>query len=215
MRPLLLDLFCGAGGAARGYSDAGFEVLGVDLDDQPHYPFAFLKADALAFLQGFNPADFAAIHASPPCQRYSVASAAWPEKRERHPDLVPSVREALAATRLPYVIENVPGAPLVEPIVLCGAMFGLSIYRHRLFESSLRLRAPVHPPHIAPVAKMGRRPDLVNQFMTVVGHCHPAEAAIAMGINWMSRYEIVQAIPPAYSYCVGRQLMAHLASVAA
>jgi len=134
MAKRLLDLFCGAGGAAVGYARAGFEVVGVDCVAQPRYPFRFYQADALTFpLDGFD-----VIHASPPCQVYSVTSALWQRK---HPDLLPFVRSRLWASGNLFVIENVMGAPLPGAIVLCGTMFGLRVFRHRLFESNLLLFA--------------------------------------------------------------------------
>ena len=142
----LLDLFCCAGGAAKGYSDAGFEVVGVDINPQPNYPFEFIQADVLNMDIGFLQ-DFDAIHASPPCQSYSDLA-----KRNRnadaHPRLIEPVREMLDKSGRPYVIENVEGAPLQNPIVLCGTMFkGLRVIRHRLFEANFPLVAPEHIPH--------------------------------------------------------------------
>ncbi len=133
MKPRLLDLFCGAGGAAVGYARAGFEVVGVDIKPQPRYPFEFHQGDALTYpLDGFD-----AIHASPPCQAFTALRSMW--NARDHADLVDATRQRLAESGLPYVIENVPGAPLREPIMLCGSMFGLGtgaaeLRRHRLFE---------------------------------------------------------------------------------
>ena len=203
----LLDLFCCAGGAGRGYADAGFEVVGVDIDPQPRYPFEFILADALAlpvdFLRTFD-----AIHASPPCQAFTLAQRI---RGNQHPDLVAPVRQMLIASGRPYIIENVEGAPLIRPVMLCGAMFdGLQVYRHRLFESSFPIIAPEHPEHIAPLRKMGR-PPRPGDFMHVVGNfsgiCH---AKKAMGIDWMSRDGLREAIPPAYTRFLGAQLLAHL-----
>src|SRR5713226_9004155 len=135
-KPRLLDLFCGAGGAAAGYARAGFEVVGVDIRPQPRYPFAFHQADALTCsLDGFD-----AYHASPPCQLYSRTHRLW--KSSVHPDLVDPLRQRLRATGKPYMLENVPGAPLPGSIVLCGTMFGLGVLRHRLFESNVLLFLP-------------------------------------------------------------------------
>src|SRR5574337_20985 len=128
MKPRLLDLFCCAGGCAMGYHRAGFDVVGVDINPQQRYPFEFHQADAMTFdLSGFD-----AIHASPPCQAYTVLGGR--EDLSHYPDLVDAVRERLQASGKPWIIENVPGAPLRDPITLCGAMFGLRRYRHRLFE---------------------------------------------------------------------------------
>ena len=150
MKPKALDLFCCAGGASRGLADAGFEVIGVDIEPQPHYPYDFHRADAMTFeLRWF---DF--IWASPPCQRYSRAQRI---RDNDHPDLIERLRKRLIKSGKPYCIENVVGAPLINPVELCGAMFpGLSVYRHRLFETSFDLPQPIHPNHKAPLRKMGR-----------------------------------------------------------
>ena len=137
----LLDLFCCAGGAAAGYHQAGFEIVGVDIDAQPNYPYEFMQADVMNLDPGWM-ASFDAIHASPPCQGYSVLA-----KRNGNGDqwakLIPAMRDVLAGTGRPYVIENVVGAPLIDPLLLCGTMFeGLRVIRHRLFESNLLLSAP-------------------------------------------------------------------------
>lgn len=200
MRPLLIDLFCCAGGASVGYDRAGFEVIGVDIEPQPHYPFQFILADALTFdLCGAD-----AVAASPPCQRYSNAQRI---RDREHPDLIPSLRDKLRASGLPYVIENVVGAPLIDPIELCGAMFGLRVYRHRLFECSFPIVTPAHPEHVAPLRKMGRAPN-PDEFMHVVGNFSGAkQAREAMGIDWMPRDKLREAIPPAYTEYVGRSLM--------
>jgi len=129
MKPRLLDLFCGAGGASMGYHRAGFEVEGVDIKPQPHYPFKFYQADALEFpLEGYD-----AYHASPPCQKYTTMQYRYKNKLN-HPDLIAPIRERLIATRKPYVIENVYKAPLKGHLLLCGTMFGLKIRHHRFFE---------------------------------------------------------------------------------
>ncbi len=143
-RPLLLDLFCGQGGSAMGYHRAGYEIVGVDRAAQPRFPFRFIQADALEFLACCRVSAFDLIHASPPCQRYSRAQVL--HGRE-HPDLVPATREALVASGRPWVIENVVGAPLVHPVMLCGLMFGLKVFRHRLFETDGWLLSPPHEPH--------------------------------------------------------------------
>jgi DNA (cytosine-5)-methyltransferase 1 len=196
----LLDLFCGAGGAAMGYHRAGFQVVGVDKISQYNYPFEFHKADALSFpLDGFD-----AIHASPPCQAYTQA-----QSYNYHPDLVGPVRDRLVKTEIPWVIENVVGAPLHDPIMLCGAMFpGLRVYRHRLFESNFEISIPEHPWHKYPQTKMGRPPK-ENEFMHIVGHWSGVEQGRkAMGIDWMTGAEMTQAIPPVYTEYIGRQLWA-------
>lgn len=202
----MLDLFCGAGGAAMGYYRAGFDVVGVDIDPMPNYPFEFIQADALTFeISGFD-----AVHASPPCQHYSYMSACRDGLAAEYPDLVVPTRKRLVSSGLPYVIENVPGSPLVDPIILCGQMFGLELYRHRLFESSVELSVPEHQPHVKPASKAGHwKPGTV---ISVAGHCSPmALAREAMGIDWMTRDELVEAIPPAYTEFIGEQLIAALA----
>lgn len=205
-RPRLLDLFCGAGGAAVGYHRAGFEVVGVDLAPQPRYPFLFCQGDALDFLRR-NGRHFDAIHASPPCQAYTRAAKQWRVSGRLYPDLVAATRDLLYAADRPFVIENVPGAPLVEPVTLCGTMFGLGTYRHRLFEASVYLTAPPHFAHTLPLTKMGRPPK-AGEMMHIAGHfAGVPEAQKAMGIDWMGQKDLAQAIPPAYTEFIGKQLL--------
>jgi DNA (cytosine-5)-methyltransferase 1 len=226
VKPRLLDLFCGAGGAAMGYSRAGFEVVGVDINPQPHYPFEFFQADALELLSAANhieldiPASilsgFDAIHASPPCQRYSVATVFHPGRQAEHPDLVGPTRELLQMSGLPWVIENVMGAPLLNPVMLCGTMFdGLKVYRHRIFEAEPPIYwPPYHNWHEHRPTEVGRK-VAEHGWMTVAGHFSNAAAGgRAMGIDWMTRDELRQAIPPAYTEWIGRQLLASIESVA-
>jgi DNA (cytosine-5)-methyltransferase 1 len=219
-RPRLLDLFCGAGGCSVGYHRAGFEVVGVDLLRQPNYPFEFWQADALEYLAAHG-RGFDAVHASPPCQRYTVGRHIHGSDG-RHPDLVAACRAALIASGRPWVIENVPGSPLVQPVTLCGLMFGLGVLRHRLFESSALLFAPAHPRHPASLttgtltAKRGGRGNGYSTgehgLVCVAGNNFVREAgARAMGVGWpMTRRELANAIPPAYAEWVGRQLIALL-----
>lgn len=205
-RPKALDLCCCAGGASVGLHRAGFDVVGVDIEPQRRYPYEFHQADALTFpLDGF---DF--IWASPPCQAYTLCQRI---RDNDHPELVEPIRARLKAAGVPYAIENVVGAPLINPIELCGAMFpGLRVYRHRLFECSFPIVAPPHPEHVAPIRKMGRRVE-PGEFMHVVGHFTGVDTAReAMGIEWMARDELREAIPPAYSEYIGRAAMAHIAS---
>lgn len=196
MRPKALDLFCCAGGASVGLYRAGFDVVGVDIEQQPHYPFEFHRADALTFpLDGF-----AFIAASPPCQAYTLCQRI---RDNDHPDLIDSIRRRLEASGVPWCIENVVGAPLRDPIELCGAMFGLRVYRHRLFECSFPIDAPRHPDHTAPIRKMGRAPE-PGEFMHVVGNFSGVkQAREAMGIDWMPRDKLREAIPPAYTEYIG------------
>lgn len=195
-----------------GYHRAGFDVVGVDVKPQPSYPFTFHQADALDFCRA-QAHLFDAIHASPPCQRYSIGRHIHHNGHD-HPDLVDPTRQELERARLPWVIENVMGAPLHRPIMLCGLMFGLKVLRHRVFESSEMLLGPAHPRH--------RKGNLTNShkgystgshgFVTVAGNNFVREAgAKAMGIDWMRRREeLAQAIPPAYTEFIGRQLLSRI-----
>ncbi len=202
--PRLLDLFCGAGGAAVGYHRAGFDVVGVDCKPQPHYPFAFILADAMTYpLAGFD-----AIHASPPCQRYSRATPT--AARAGHPDLVAATRARLADAGVPYVIENVPGAPMVPNIILCGCMFNLPhLRRERWFEApalGLVLRPPCH--HEGIIYTIAGSGGSTSRMRAQLGRSITrAEAREAMGIDWMSVRELSQAIPPAYTEFVGHLLL--------
>jgi len=195
-KPVLLDLFCGAGGCAVGYARAGFDVIGVDIMAQPRYPYSFVQADALTFpLDGFD-----VIHASPPCQLYSVTSSIW---HRDYPDLLPLVRSRLWESGKPFVIENVVGAPLPGAILLCGTMFGLDVLRHRLFESNVLLFAPGACQHRGTVKE--------GQYVSVFGKggCGYTKerGSRAMGIEWMTVRELSQAIPPVYTEWVGRQVV--------
>jgi DNA (cytosine-5)-methyltransferase 1 len=219
-RPRLLDLFCGAGGCSVGYHRAGFDVVGVDTCDQPNYPFEFHRADAVDVLMTFlacghyhrlSLRDFAAIHASPPCQAYTVGRHIH-DSGDRHPDLVDPVRDMLIRCGKPWVIENVPGAPMSGySAVLCGLMFGLRVLRHRLFESSFLLMTPPHPRHPSgSLTGAGTGYSTGREgFVCVAGNNFVREAgAAAMGIDWMkTRRELANAIPPAYCEFVGRQLL--------
>ena len=214
-RPRLLDLFCGAGGCSVGYMQAGFDVTGVDLHLQKNYPFTFHQGDALHFLAE-HWQEFDAIHASPPCQAYSVAAQSERNAGKEYPDLLAPTRGLLELTGLPWVIENVPGAPMRPDIKICGCQVGLELRRERWFETSWQpfvMLSPHH--HDKPV-------------VSVVGHGTPswvrqqlgynpsiADYRAAMGIDWMNRNELSQAIPPAYTELVGLELAAHLAERAA
>ena len=198
----ILDLFCGAGGAAMGYYQAGFKVVGVDLFPQKNYPFEFVQADALTYpLQGFD-----AIHASPPCQAFSLVST-YQHVKNQHLNLLPATRKRLQDGNVPYIIENVPNAPIEHLLLLCGTMFNLRVYRHRRFESNLFLFQPEHPKHIARIPHAGNIPA-PDQFYCPVGHMGDTQGAQrAMGIDWMkTQHEIAQAIPPAYTKWIGDQL---------
>jgi DNA (cytosine-5)-methyltransferase 1 len=219
-RPRLLDLFCCAGGAGMGYHLAGFDVTGVDIDAQPDYPFTFHHGDALTFVAAHGH-EFDAIHASPPCQAHSPVSHLSRRTRRRElPDLLPQTRAVLLATGRPYVIENVHtrSAALAAPLVLCGAMFGLDIYRHRGFETSLPLLAiPPHPRHNRRATRNGYLPTPDAPVMTITGrNGHHAKAwqrkaAEVMGTPWITGLnQICEAIPPAYTRFLGEQLHDHL-----
>lgn len=207
----LLDLCCRAGGCSMGYFQAGFEVVGVDILPQRDYPFKFHQADAFEFAPR-HWREFDVIHASPHCQGYSPMR--YVTKKE-YPREIEQFREMLSSFDRPYVIENVEQAPLPSlplfgsySILLCGTMFsGLKIYRHRRFESNLPLVQPYHPPHVVRCAKQGRAAKQ-GQFVTVTGNCSGADyARSAMGIDWMVRDDLSQAIPPAYTELIGEQLI--------
>ena len=202
MKPKLLDLFCGAGGASMGYYRAGFEVEGVDNKPQPHYPFKFYLADALKFpLEGYD-----AYHASPPCQAWSKAAKQWRIKGKVYPELVDAVRALLEITGKPFVIECVPLAPLRETCVLNGDMFGMNISRTRHFETSFEMPFILLPPDRKPI-KMGRK---VRQGDVVqpVGHFSGvAYVAGEMELPGLNQYELSQAIPPAYTEYIGKYLL--------
>lgn len=202
----LLDLFCGAGGAARGYQRAGFHVTGVDIAAQPRYAGdVFIREDALAFLREHG-GEFDAIHSSPPCQAHTNLRAML--KRD-YPELIEPTR-ALLPESVPWVIENVVGAPLKDPITLCGASFPeLWVYRHRLFESNVALFEPPHMAH----AEFVWQPDWGVPYderyrvqVTGGGNAPVWAKGRAMGIDWMLGRELNQAIPPAYAEFIGRQL---------
>jgi DNA (cytosine-5)-methyltransferase 1 len=194
-----------------GYHSAGFDVVGVDLHPQPNYPFEFHQGDALEFCRA-HAHEFDAIHASPPCQQYSISKHIH---RRQHADLVDTTRQELERARLPWVIENVMGAPLHRPIMLCGLMFGLKVLRHRIFESSEMLLGPAHPRHPKGNLTNSTRGYSTGRegFVCVAGHNFAREAgASAMGIDWMKRRsELAQAIPPAFTKFIGRQLLRQLA----
>jgi DNA (cytosine-5)-methyltransferase 1 len=200
----LLDLFCGAGGAAMGYHRAGFEVTGIDINPQPRYPFEFINGDVFEWITDdlfFR--QFDAIHASPPCQDHTrtpgpVHGTAW---------MLPMIRDRLSSIGVPWVLENVPGAPMRADYLLCGCMFGLGVRRERWFETSwhgfaLNMahdhRQPAHC-----VVGNGTPSGVLAKGIVQT----PESCRAAMGIEWMSRAELSQAIPPAYTEFVGEQMI--------
>lgn len=211
-RPRLLDLFSGAGGAAAGYEQAGFEVVGVDLVEQPRFPYEFVQGDALEYLEAHG-REFDVIHASPPCQRFSsITKMHGAERVAAHPSLIGPTRELLLEIGVPYVIENVVGAraELRSPVLLCGSMYGLKagelhLRRHRLFESQLFLWPPASCAHL-------------GQALGVYGHAGGRSIRDGlsfsgtdswregMGISWMTGAELAEAIPPAYTEWIGSQI---------
>jgi DNA (cytosine-5)-methyltransferase 1 len=209
MRPILLDLFCGAGGCAIGYHRAGFDVVGVDLEPQPNYPFHVIQADALEFLRTVSMDGFDAIHASPPCPAYSLATH-YHGTQADHPDLYEPVKALLERAGLPYVIENVPGSPVRKDVVLCGEMFGLRVHRHRLFETEgFFCMQPRHAPHQLKGALTNCHIEEGHARLVAGNYKDHEDAADAMGIDWpMSRRELANAIPPAYCEHIGGFLMA-------
>jgi DNA (cytosine-5)-methyltransferase 1 len=205
----LLDLFCGAGGAAMGYYRAGFkDITGIDNRPMPRYPFKFIQAEALTYLKKHGH-EYDVIHASPPCQAYSVTKSIH---KKEHPDLVSITRELLNKSGKIYVIENVEGSPLKNYVMLCGSMFpGLKVYRHRLFECNPPIYfAPFTCNHrfTMPASKWEYHTLDKYERITCVGHNFQAESGrIAMGIDWMTRSELAQAIPPAYTEWIGRRIL--------
>jgi DNA (cytosine-5)-methyltransferase 1 len=230
-RPRILDLFCGAGGASVGYHRAGFEVIGVDINPQPNYPFRFHQQDALEFLAD-NPAldeRYDAIHASPPCQAHTpLKNLHGVRYAAKHLDLVGATRTALIATGLPWVMENVTQAPLLDPVVLCGSMFDLPVRRHRAFEASFPLPSPAcNHKRWAELWPDGFHRDVSKErqaagtsttspVVGVYGNGGGPGSVLrtwrwAMGTHWMgTKHEIAESIPPEYTRYVGGHLMNHV-----
>lgn len=212
----MLDLFCGAGGVAMGYHRIGFEVVGVDINPQPHYPFEFIQDDAIEFMKRMIAGGtfeslglFDAIHASPPCQ-FKTAYKRRPDHVNDSPNLIPVTRDLLKASGQPYVIENIEGARehLRDPIMLCGSSFGLDVRRHRLFECSLPLigRGCEHhwqTPRFPPATN---RTNLRSTVEVGVWRIPLETQQQAMGIDWMTVKELSEAIPPVYTEFIGKQL---------
>lgn len=226
----LLDLFSCAGGAAMGYRRAGWNVFCVDIDPQPNNPFWFHEGDAIAVLgtllngslvtfhhpdgraRAMGLGDFAAGHGSPPCQSFTAYRRKGHGVGEGYLNLIPETRMLLARTGLPYLIENVPGSPLEDPVMLCGSSFGLDVRRHRLFESNVPLMAPPcdhawQTPRFAPATN---RTNLRRTVEVGVWRIPLDVQRKAMGIDWMGLRELSEAIPPAYTEHIGEQLMKHI-----
>ena len=222
-RPRLLDLFCGAGGAAMGYHRAGFDVTGVDIKPQPNYPFQFIMGDALEFLREHGK-EYDAIHASPPCQAYCALKTMV--NRREHPDLIAETRELLRQTEKPWIIENVFGAPMNGPIMLCGSHFGLcasngyQLRRHRYFETFPFLMDGHECDHSDKTVGVygAKARDIAQERRHYAkdketrgepeGVVLPQWVGLeAMGIDWMTMDELSEAIPPAYTEWIGKQMM--------
>jgi DNA (cytosine-5)-methyltransferase 1 len=239
LKPRLLDLFCGAGGCSVGYARAGFEVVGVDVAAQANYPFRFVQADALEYLDtitfdgvtAYTTLDgleiFDAIHASPPCQHFTAYGNVVKDIKDRYENLLEPTRELLKAAGLPYVIENVVGAPMEAPVLLCGSMFDLDVRRHRLFETNWDLQPPawgcrhkIWGPNRFPGGNKVRRERdgrsrskaLIRGTVEVGTWSIPlATQKAAMGVDWeITTRELSEAIPPAYTEFIGAQLLAHI-----
>jgi DNA (cytosine-5)-methyltransferase 1 len=203
-----------------GYYLAGFDVVGVDLNPQPHYPFEFHQGDAIDYIREHGH-EFDLIHGSPPCQAYTPLNA---YNHKTYPDLIAPTREAMLATGRPYVIENVEAAApeLRDPTLLCGPMFGVRVYRHRLFETNWPLAAPEHPKHVERCTRNGYLPTLEKPFMTITGGAHSRAwqnaACDVMGMPWikvpvggdikLGIREVCEAIPPAFAQCIGERFLA-------
>ncbi len=214
-KPLLYDLFCKAGGCSKGYQDAGFYVVGIDKDPQPRYiGDEFIQMDALKFLRRLLAGEYprpVMVSASPPCQAYSISRNNGCHKDA--PKLIEPVRKLLVAVGVPYIIENVKGAPLINPIQICGASFGLGVSgfdlnRHRYFESSISmLSMPCQHRRGKTIGVYGNGTN--SWHRDKFGRCITLdEMKRAMGIDWMTRAELTQAIPPAYTAWLGRQILA-------
>jgi hypothetical protein len=231
-KPLLVDLCCKAGGASKGYSDAGFDVVGVDIQKQKNYPFKFIRGDVLEM--DLPEADL--YHASPPCQLFSIGTAKYRNQGKQYPDVLTPLRERLLKTGKPFIIENVPGAPIRKDVFLCGEMFALRVIRHRIFE--IHGFTVLQPPHIkhklslregsavgvygsnGTLFMISHKANYKEEYEKLKKHRQSWYATVAgnggnsysyqlskwreaMGIDWMNKKELTQAIPPAYTKYIG------------
>lgn len=202
----LLDLFCGQGGASAGYRLAGFEVVGVDNKPMKHYPFDFALDDAVRYLKKHHGA-FDCFHASPPCQAHTISKTIHGVEDYDYACHIKEVRRVLRRIGKPYVIENVPLAPLVDPIELSGATFNLGVIRRRLFEANFYIREPAIESYPRGCTNAHRGLSTGGEYITVAGHNFLVhEARVAMGIDWMRQAGLAQAIPPAYTRYIARYL---------
>jgi len=212
-RPKLLDLYCCQGGAARGYHDAGFDVVGVDINPQPRYPYEFHQGDAITFLLA-HWREFAAVHASPPCHDHSSLSSLSGVNGTAH--LLEDTRAALQPITVPWVIENVPGADMRVDVLLCGSMFGLRTYRHRWFELSDPMLPPLleHPRHRVLTSTFKRKKQFDQGYnISVTGNVGSWVGSQCLDIDWMTGEGLSQAIPPAYTRVIGAHLLEQLTRV--
>ncbi len=230
----VLDTYCKAGGASSGYADAGFDVTGVDIEPQPNYPFTFHQADAITYIRDHGH-EYDLIVGSPPCQGYSVTRHRRDHKGEHHPKLINATREAMIATGRPYVIENVEGSQtdLINPIKICGSSLGLRLRRHRFFESSFPIigtpcdhlwqrQSKIYTVRLAATRNGGSR---LSGTVPIFGNCQllfdgkpnaARELMICrevMETPWMTKWEMNQAIPPAYTRHIGRQALHFLSTI--
>ena len=206
----LLDLFCGVGGASAGYAAAGFDVTGIDLKHGKRYPYTYIRGNVLGYLQDLDfLRSFDVIHASPPCQTYSITQHLRNAqgKTTSKVDLIPQTRQALIASGKPYIIENVPGSPLIDPVQLCGSSFNIKVRRHRLFESNVALNGSIcnHKRQGRPIGVYGSLNDQIPNGGKTAANI--VEARQAMGIEWAIWSELVEAIPPVYTEYLGAQIV--------
>jgi DNA (cytosine-5)-methyltransferase 1 len=205
----LLDLYCGVGGASVGYARAGFEVTGIDLKHGKRYPYTYVRADVLEIIKDIDYLrQFDVIHASPPCQTHSITQHLRNAqgKSTNKIDLIPQTRQALIESGVNYIIENVPGSPLIDPVQLCGSSFGLKVRRHRLFESNMLIKGSVcnHKLQGRPIGVYGSLNDEIpkgGKTATTID-----EARKAMDMDWAIWTELVEAIPPAFTQYLGEQI---------